>query len=113
MLAGKYDIAMNGYGWAEGDPITVMQIFLTPTGGADDDHFNNPAFTALTNRYIDTTNQALRLRLITQMQQEFIKYPPFVPLTYGVTGDAINKNYGGITWSSFYVGPFTDNMYEK
>jgi peptide/nickel transport system substrate-binding protein len=113
MLAGKYDIAMNGYGWAEGDPITVMQIFLTPNGGADADHFNNPAFTALTDRYIDTTNQALRLRLITQVQQEFIKYLPFVPLTYGITGDAINKNYGGISWSSFYAGPFTDNMYEK
>jgi peptide/nickel transport system substrate-binding protein len=113
MLAGKYDIAMDGYGWSAADPITPLEILLTPNGGDDVDHFSNAGYTGLIDRYIATTNQATRLRLITQVQQEFEQYLPYVPLTYGITGEAISKNYGGITWSDFYAGPFTDNMYEK
>ena len=113
MAAGKYDIAMDGYGWSGADPITAVQIFLTPNGGADNDHFNNPSYTALINRYLATTNQAARVRLATEIQQKFEIYLPFLPLTYGITGYAINKNFGGIYWSSFLAGPFMDNMYQK
>ena len=113
MMAGKYDIAMFGYGWSGADPVTLLQILLTPNGGLDATHFNNAGFTALMSRYIVTTSQTTRLNLVTQIQQDFGKYLPYLPLTYGITGYAFNKNYGGITWSNFGAGPFLDNMYEK
>jgi len=113
MQAGKYDVAMFGYSWSGADPVTLLQILLTNAGGLNVTHFENPGYAALMNRYVQSTSAPTRLSLVTQIQADFLKYLPYLPLTYELGGTAVSKNYGGIQWNSWASGIMLDNAYQK
>ena len=113
MTAGKYDIAMFGYSWSGGDPVTLLQILLTNAGGLNVTHFENSAYAALMTRYVDSTSAPTRHSLVTQIQQDFVKYLPYLPLTYELGGTAVNKSFGGLEWDPWTSSLFLDNAYQK
>jgi ABC-type transport system substrate-binding protein len=104
---------MFGYSWSGGDPVTLLQILLTNAGGLDVTHFNNASYTALMTQYVDSTSAATRHALVVKIQQDFMKYLPYLPLTYELGGTAVSKNYAGLEWDPWTSGLFIDNAYEK
>ena len=113
MTAGKYDVAMFGYSWSGADPVTLLQILLTNAGGLNVTHFQNQGYANLMNEYVESTSQPTRLELVHEIQADFVKYLPFLPLTYELGGTAVSKNYGGIEWNPWSSSILLDNAYEK
>jgi peptide/nickel transport system substrate-binding protein len=111
MTAGKYDLSMFQYSWSGADPITLLQILLTSSGGLDESHFNNAAFTALMNRYVASTVTATRLKLAHEIQEAFLKDTPYAPLAYEIGGIAVAKSFKGIVMDPWTGQPLLDNAY--
>lgn len=112
MNAGKYDVGMFGYSWSGGDPVTLLQILLTNAGGLNVSHFENAGYAALMNKYVQSTSAPTRLALVHAIQADFVKYLPYLPLTYELGGTAVSKNYAGIQWNNWTSSILLDNAYE-